>query len=146
MDACDLYASLNNLLELTARVVKSDQEINIHDAFMIHFTIRNVPISYGRRRRPEPVPRVIFKNVHLSVRGTEYATLVGQPEQDANHPLKPGETVVFPVGFRAKATLGGLEGNYNLEEVANASVKADLDVDEFFRFTQAIEVSAQIET
>jgi len=146
VDAYDLYSSLNKLLELTAHIVESEQEINIGDPFMIKFTVRNAPNPFGRRKRTEPVPRVVFKNVHLSVRGTDYATLVGAPENDATAPLKPGQTVVFPVGFRAKATLGGLEGNYKLELVAKASVKADLDVDEFFRFKQSLEVNAQIET
>jgi len=146
VDAYNLHTSLNKLLELTAHIVESQQEINIGDSFMVKFTVRNAPMSFGRRRRPDPVPKVIFKNVHLSVRGTEYATLLSAPENDASSPLKPGETVVFPVGFRAKATLGGLQGNYMLELVAKATVKADLDVEEFFRFKQALEVTAQIET
>lgn len=146
MDAHDLYTSLNNLLELTSHIVESQQEINIGDPFMIKFTVRNAPIYYGRRKRPDLVPRVVFKNVHLSVRGTEYATLVSAPENDASAPLQPGQTVVFPVGFRAKATLGGLEGNQIPELVAKASVKADLDVEEFFRFKQALEVRADIKT
>jgi len=146
VDAHDLYNSLNNLLELTTHIVEAEQEINIGDPFMIHFTVRNAPISFGRRKRPDHVPEVVFKNVHLSVRGTEYATLLSPPEIDANGPLKPGKKVVFPVGFRAKATLGGLAGTHELELVAKASVKADLDVAEFFRFKQSLEVNAQIET
>ena len=146
MDAHDLYTSLNNLLELTAHIVEAEQEINIGDPFMIHFTVRNAPISFGRRKSRDAVPRVVFKNVHLSVRGTEYATLLSTPENDASAPLKPGQTVVFPAGFQAKATLGGLQGNNELELVAKAYVKADLDVAEFFRFKQSLEVNAQIET
>jgi hypothetical protein len=146
VDACDLYTSLNNLLELTAQVIKSDQDINIGDTFTIKFTVRNAPIGRGGRGRLEPVPKVIFKNVHLSVRGTDYATLVGHPENDAISPLKPGQTAVFSIGFRAKATLGGLEGSYILEKVSKASVQADLDLEAFFRFKRSMEVSAQIET
>jgi hypothetical protein len=90
------------------------------------------------------VPLVVFKNVHLSVRGTDYATLVGHPEHDASSPLKPGEKAVFSLGFRARQTLGGLPGNYTQELVANASVRADLDLDEFFRFKRSLQARAEI--
>lgn len=144
MDAVDLYISLHNQLELTAVLVRSDAEINVGDTFTIKFTVRNAPISYGRRRRPEPVPLVVFKNVHLSVRGTDYATLVGHSEQDATSPLKPGEKAVFSIGFRARQTLGGSAGSTTQELVANASVRADLDLDEFFKFKQSLAVRAEI--
>lgn len=144
MDAYNLYKCLNDLLELKAEFVGGSDVIKVRDTFSIKFTVRNAPMNFGRRKAPERIPKVIFNNVHLSVRGTEFATLVGQPEHDASAPLKPGETAVFSIGYYARQPMGGMEANYTKELVANASVKADLNIEEFFKFKQSLEVHADI--
>lgn len=144
MDAYDFYASLHDLLELTAEVsVQEGLVINTGENFTVEFTIRNV-----RPRRRGVLPKVVFRNVHLSVRGTEHATLYGSAagEYDASSPLGPGDKTVFPVGFRARQPMGGMEANYTQELVAKASVTADLDLAEFFKFKQKLDLRAEIKS
>jgi hypothetical protein len=130
MDAYDFWRSLRDCLEVKANFVDGSLPIEVGERFMMQVRVRNcstAPNSTG-----SDVPAVVFRNISISVEGTQYARPVTNTAHVFPGPLLPGVQEIYPVALEA---IGHMAEHVNpsLEEpVARVTVSADLDQDEFF--------------
>lgn len=142
MDADALYDSIRSNLRVNARVISlTGSRIDVGEKFTLRFTGTNFcPAEWIPWWKQ---PDIIFDNVRIFVRGTDYAEPVtgagwhNLPDQR----LYPGESSHVDIEFEAKTTW---YPDWVPEPVAEAFIRGDLDQDRFFQVWNHMRAHANV--
>ncbi len=147
MDLPAFYQSLQDYLRFLYGLAKTEGgDVNLGEKFVLEFTLIN--------DAPDPVsamPTVIFHELQLLVKATEFATPLKDDAPveavELAFPasrLLPGESVTVTVEMKALKHLEGLASWLTGEEVAYAKVSATVDTRELFRVHKTAYVQEDI--
>ena len=148
MDLEKFYQAIRNELRLTNYLAHQDGDaVNVGETFTVRFQLWNdASAALGPH-----LAQIVFTNLRLTVRGTEFATPLqnGEPVEVAtfsfsdNH-LPGEESTTVDVEFQAVKNMGGLEDLLAREEVAVVTLEADLDLAQYFRVRMVRAVHEEI--
>lgn len=148
MDLEKFYQAIRNTLRLTNYLARQEGDaVNVGETFTVRFQLWNdAPAALGPH-----LPQIVFTNLRLTVRGTAFAMPLqdGKPVEEATFSFSdsqlPGEeSTTVDVDFHAVKNMGGLEDLLAREEVAVATLEADLDLAQYFRVRMARTVHEEI--
>ena len=148
MDLEKFYQGIRNQLRLTNYLTRQEgKEINVGETFSIRFQLWNDATAATGPH----LPRVIFTNLRLTVRATDFAAPLadGKPVQEttvsfADSHLPGEESTWVDVDFKAVKNMGGLEDLLAQEDVAEVLLEADLDLSQYFTVRMARAVREEI--
>lgn len=152
MSAKALYDSFMQYLDVRAYVVAQEgSEIQVQENFTLRIKVTNMAPA------GQYDPDVRFRNVKVNVQATEYAipTAGNSVSLDINDSVltRNGDSGSVDIEMRAlKARFGSsdtapdLFGPFFREMIAKISVRADVDLDAFFRIKKRVDAHEEILT